>query len=199
MHIKKTYNYDAIIYDNNLTEKARDDSFEPTTEPSENYKTWRTELDLKTCFDCADNHGRIFDIYDPTVLLPPLHTHCRCTLNEMEAIEAGNATKDGKNGADYYWLKHFHELPDYSISPEQLEALGWRIGDKPSKFAPGKMLGGSIYNNDERKLPDKVGRIWREGDINYTPGKRNRHRIFWSNDGLIFVSYDHGHTFYEII
>ena len=166
--------------------------------PSQNYKTWRTELDLKTCFDCADNHGRIFDINDSTVQLPPLHINCRCTLEEMEAIEAGNATKDGTNGADY-WLKHFGELPDYYISREQLEALGWDTGDRPSKFAHGKMLGGNIYENGDRKLPHKIGRIWREADINYTPGRRNMHRILWSNDGRIFVTYDHYHTFYEII
>jgi len=53
------------------------------------------------------------------------------------------------------------------------------------------MYGGDVYNNDDRKLPHKIGRIWHEADINYTPGKRNRHRILWSNDGLIFVTYDH--------
>ncbi len=198
MHIKKTNCYDAIIYDNALTEKARDDRFEPTTVPSKNYKTWHAALDLKACLDCAENHGRIFAFNDPTVMLPPLHTHCRCTLDKIEAIEAGHATNNGTNGADY-WLKHFGKLPDYYISPEQLEALGWETGDRPSKFAPEKMLGGSIYNNNERKLPHKIGRIWREADINYTPGRRNEHRIFWSNDGLVFVSYDHGYTFYEII
>lgn len=83
LHIKKTYYYDAIIYDNNLIEKARGDRFEPTTVPSKNYKTWRTVLDLKTGFDCAENHGRIFDISDSTVRLPPLHINCRCTLEGM--------------------------------------------------------------------------------------------------------------------
>ena len=37
--------------------------------------------------------------------------------------------------------------------------------------------------------------------INYglkNSGKRNRQRIVYSNDGLIFVSYDHYQTFYEI-
>ena len=119
-------------------------------------------------------------------------------LDEMEAIEAENATKDSANGADYL-LKHFGELPDYYISPEQLEALGWDTGDRPSKFAPGKMLGGGLYNNRDKRLPHKIGRVWREADINYTPGRRNRHRILWSNDGLIFVTYDHYHTFYEMI
>ena len=53
--------------------------------------------------------------------------------------------------------------------------------------------------NSDGHLPQKPGRIWYEADINYTPGRRNLHRILWSNDGLIFVTYDHYETFYEII
>ena len=34
---------------------------------------------------------------------------------------------------------------------------------------------------------------------NYKSGKRNSQRIIWSNDGLIFVTYDHYETFYEIV
>ena len=143
LRIQKNY-YNAIAYENDLTEKARDDSFEPTTVPSKRFKIWRAVLDIKTCFDCADNHGRIFDIHDPAVKLPPLHFCCRCRLARMEAIEAGGATNNGTNGADY-WLKCFGKLPDYYISREQLEALGWEIGDRPSQFAPGKMLGGNVY------------------------------------------------------
>lgn len=30
-------------------------------------------------------------------------------------------------------------------------------------------------------------------------GNRNRHRLLWSNDGLIFVTYDHYETFLEIL
>ena len=40
---------------------------------------------------------------------------------------------------------------------------------------------------------------WYEADINYYSGVRNKHRIFWSNDGLIFVTYNHGLDFYEVI
>lgn len=197
MRIQKIH-YNAIINDTNLSEKARDDSFTPITMPSQDYKTWRAVLDLKTCFNCADNHGRIFDMNDTTVMLPPLHLYCRCTLEDIEAIEAGNATNNGTDGADY-WLKYYGSLPDYYIFRPQLERLGWSDGDRPSKFAPGKMYGGDIYNNDDRKLPHRIGRIWHEADINYTPGRRNRHRIVWSNDGLLFVTYDHYHTFYEIV
>lgn len=135
---------------------------------------------------------------DNTVALPPLHINCRCTLNRMEAIEAGGATNNGIEGADF-WIKNNKRLPDYNISREQLEALGWRYGDRPSKFAPGRMFGGDIYDNSDRLLPSKIGRVWYEADINYTLGRRNLHRILWSNDGLIFVTYDHYHTFYEII
>lgn len=70
------------------------------------------------------------------------------------------------------------KLPDYYISRKDLYALGYKWGKPPRKYA--------------------LGRIWYEADINYHEGQRNRHRIVWSNDGLIFVTYDHYHTFYEI-
>lgn len=56
-------------------------------------------------------------------MLPPLHLCCRCTLEKLEAIVAGNATKNGTDGADY-WLEYFNQLPNYYISRPQLEALG---------------------------------------------------------------------------
>ena len=102
------------------------------------------------------------------------------------------------DGADY-WLKYYGKLPEYYISPEQLGALGWKKNERPSQYVSERMLGGGVYDNKDRKLPDKIGRIWYEGDINYTPGRRNLHRILWSNDGLIFVTYDHYYTFYEVV
>lgn len=38
-----------------------------------------------------------------------------------------------------------------------------------------------------------------EADINYTSGYRKEARIVYSNDGLIFVTYDHYKTFVEIV
>lgn len=60
------------------------------------------------------------------------------------------------------------------------------------------MIGGDDFYNAKRKLPESIGRTWKEADLDYTQGKRNAKRILWSNDGLIFVSYDHYKTFYEI-
>lgn len=61
------------------------------------------------------------------------------------------------------------------------------------------MLGGTEYANYNFKLPSAPGRVWYEADINYNgTRKRNRQRIVYSSDGLMFVTYDHYHTFYEI-
>lgn len=48
-------------------------------------------------------------------------------------------------------------------------------------------------------LPSAPGRIWYEADINYYEGYRGNDRILFSNDGLIFVTYDHYKTFLSII
>nr|WP_156991320.1 ribonuclease domain-containing protein [Caproicibacter fermentans] len=56
-----------------------------------------------------------------------------------------------------------------------------------------------IYCNDNGHLPQASGRIRQEADINYYSGKRNGHRLLWSNDGLVFVTYDHYETFIEVI
>ena len=67
------------------------------------------------------------------------------------------------------------------------------------KVLPGKMIVKGIYQNRNGHLPSAMGRIWYEADINYTWGFRGTDRILFSNDGLIFVTYDHYLTFYEIV
>lgn len=193
--IKRTYMYyNKPIY----IEHGLLDTFEPVTIPSVNYKNWRAILDIKTCVECRSKHGQIFQINEIVEPEPPLHNNCRCNIIPMESIIAGNATKNGDDGADY-WLKTFGKLPEYYISKYRLVALGWSDGKKPSKFAPGKMYTKGVYNNLDKHLPDAMGRIWYEADINYYEGRRNKHRVLWSNDGLVFVTYDHYETFYEII
>lgn len=48
------------------------------------------------------------------------------------------------------------------------------------------------------QLPNK-SIIWYEAYINYRHGFRDLTRILYSNDGLIFVTYDHYVTFIEIV
>lgn len=129
---------------------------------------------------------------------PPVHYNCRCIIEKMKSVIAGNATKDGNKGADWY-LKNTGILPNNYISVADAYKSGWKRGKSPVKYIPGKMLTRGIYENENNHLPDAPGRIWYEADINYYEGKRNKHRILRSNDGLIFVTYDHYETFYEII
>lgn len=143
-------------------------------------------------------HGKIYHIDEVVFDSPPLHGNCRCNILEMESIRSGNATRNASDGVDY-WLKHYGKLPDYYISEEDAKKLGWKRGKPPVRYAPDKMITMGVYNNREGHLPQVIGRIWYEADINYYSGRRNMHRVLWSNDGLLFVTYDHYHTFYEII
>lgn len=90
-------------------------------------------------------------------------------------------------------------LPEYYIYIGDLLNAGWYYGKAPAKFAPGKMVFGGIFKNKEGRLPDAPGRIWYEADLNYYSGKRNNHRLLWSNDGLFFVTYDHYESFMEVV
>jgi len=64
--------------------------------------------------------------------------------------------------------------------------------------APGKMIGGDVYENMDLRLPEKAGRVWYECDVDYTIGYRNNMRMVYSNDGLIFYTHNHYKTFVEV-
>ncbi len=165
---------------------------------SSKWKEWRALIDLKTCLICRGNHGKIYALGEDVNPVPPIHPNCRCIIERMEALVAGTATRDGTEGADWY-LKHTGKLPEYYIDYELAKKLGWKpIQGNLAKVLPGRMISRGIYDNDDEKLPWKFGRVWYEADINYTSGYRNTQRIVYSNDGLIFVTYDHYKTFKEI-
>ncbi len=65
--------------------------------------------------------------------------------------------------------------------------------------APNKMIFRGKHKNKNGHLSMKPERVWYEADINYKSGYRNKQRIVYSNDGLIFVTYDHYKTFTEIV
>lgn len=197
MYVKKARGYVCTERWSVPQFKGLFDTYFPETFQSVQWKNWRAVLDLKLCQECRSHHGKIYPIDEIPDIEPPLHERCRCAILPMEAIMPGGATKDGVNGADY-WLAYYGILPDYYISDSDLRALGWKNGKPPKRFAPGKMYCGGVYDNDNGHLPSVPGRVWYEADINYYEGRRNQHRILFSNDGLIFVTYDHYQTFYEI-
>lgn len=91
-------------------------------------------------------------------------------------------------------------LPEYYITLDEAEAMGYKsyLGNL-WKIATNSMLVKGIYRNNDGHLPTANNRIWYEADINYVWSYRGKDRILFSNDGLIFVTYDHYKTFIEII
>lgn len=145
------------------------------------------------------HQGKIYLLYDIIPEEPPLHPNCRCSVQRLEAKTAGTATKIGLRGADW-WLKTFRQLPGYYITEDEATKLGWiPILANLASVAPGKMLTKGVYKNRDKRLPDALGRIWYEADIHYSFGYRGGERILYSNDGSIFVTYDHYATFVEIV
>lgn len=197
VYIKNFFGYVLRIAED--VEKGLLDIYYPLTGQSSQWKHWVTIKDIKRCVECRDKQGQIYAIDEIPSESPPLHPNCRCKIEVMEAAQAGTASKDKENGADC-WIKLYGELPDNYISKQEAKKLGWKswLGNLHDA-APWMMIGGDIFYNDKGQLPDAPGRIWYEADINYQSGYRNGHRILYSNDGLIFATYDHYWTFVEII
>lgn len=99
------------------------DTFDPLTTQSTHWKHWVSQLDLKTCLTCKDNHGKIYEVNEILDEQPPVHPNCRCKIEKIQAVGAGQGTKDGENGADW-WIKNFGELPDYYIIKNDIKDLG---------------------------------------------------------------------------
>ncbi len=181
-----------------INAKINGKNLSPKISTSFNYKHWVSIKDWKRCMTCANNHGKIWSISEAPYPEPPVHSYCRCSIEPMKSIVSGTATINGINGADWT-LKYKSSLPDYYLSKKESSLMGWKRGACPSDFLPDKMITMGIFYNSANHLPHSDGRIWFEADINYISGKRNSQRIVWSNDGLIFVTYDHYKTFYEIV
>ena len=99
--------------------------------------------------------------------------------------------------ADYIF--QHGKLPDNFITKKEAQALGWDSSyNYVSDVAPGKSIGGDRFGNYEGLLPSKKGRTWYEADCYYTGGKRNAHRILFSNDGLVYYTDDHYESFTQM-
>lgn len=150
------------------------DFFQPKFHESSEYKDRFTIIDPKTCLKCLSNHGKVYLIYETVSPAPPLHFKCRCTVKKMNAVYAGYATQDGFHGADYV-VKQTGVLPSAYITKQHAKNLGWfpALGNL-TVVAPNEIIGGDIYKN------------------------RNGHRLIYSNDSLMFATYDHYMTFVQI-
>ena len=165
---------------------------------SRHWVEWHTSISLTTCAYCFDQDGHILSMNDPTVRWPPVHLHCHCRIYALTAFLSGTATEDGLDGVDFYLFTH-HCLPENYLTQKEAELRGWdKFKGDLWDVLPGVIIGGGQYKNRDGKLPDAPWRIWYETDIDYHGGHRGSHRIVFSNDGLMFVTYDHYRTFSEV-
>lgn len=125
MYVKKMCGYVVLEGIFSDFKKGILDSYAPPTRESRNYKNWTAILDLKTCLECRARHGQIYHMGEIPDEEPPLHPNCRCKIKPMKAVKAGNGTKAGQNGADW-WMKYNANLPEHYITEEELKKLGWR-------------------------------------------------------------------------
>ena len=118
--------------------------------------------------------------------------------SDYKTPEGLTVTEDGwyysKEEVGLY-IHTFGKLPENFLSKKQAKALGWSSGSL-EKYAPGKVIGGSQFGNNEGLLPKAKGRTYTECDID-TKGAKSRgaKRIVFSNDGLVFYTGDHYESF----
>ena len=148
--------------------------------------------------DCGSYYYRVFK--RKTGPKTPQHFNCDCTYENIIIKPVGSISNKGLDAPDVYLFLH-GKLPDYYITKEEaINIYGWKKGKNTiAGKAPGKMIGGILYNNDDEKLPVKQDRIWYECDVDYKSGTRASKRLFYSNDGLMFYSPDHGEKKFYLI
>ena len=191
--VKKTGYIISNYFSNHILRKAARVTYE-----SRLWKIWRAIITPGTCYYCASMNGRILAVDDPRIAEIPVHPNCKCHVEAMTAIAVGTATKAGSEGVDLYVAIH-GRLPDSYLTQDEAKERGWKkwLGNL-ADVLPGTRIGGDIYKNRDHRLPVAIGRVWYEADFDYVRGYRNGCRLLYSNDGLIFVTYDHYLTFYEI-
>lgn len=112
-------------------------------------------------------------------------------------VEHGSSYTSKKEVAAY--LHEYGELPPNFISKTKAKKAGWVPSEgNLDEVCPGMSIGGSVFYDDDGKLPDAEGRTWHECDIDYDGGMRGPERIVWSTDGLIYYTPDHYETFEQL-
>ena len=119
------------------------------------------------------------------------------TLRTDKKPEAGQSYTDWENVAAY--IRKYGELPDNYISMDEAKYLGFsNKKDNMGTVAPGYTIGGGVFQNRERLLPEAAGRTWFECDVDTVNGKRGKHRLLYSSDGLFYLTKDKYKTFVQV-
>ena len=128
----------------------------------------------------------------------PGPTPTKSPLHARVSVERGMSYTAWDEVACY--LTAFGELPPNYISIEDAKSLGFRSKkDNMGEVAPEFSIGGGVFQNREGLLPSSPGREWRECDVDIgQDGKRGKHRLLYSSDGLMFLTRDQYKHFTEV-
>ncbi len=96
------------------------------------------------------------------------------------------------------YIHTYGHLPSNFITKEEARAFGWSGGGL-DKYKKGACIGGDVFSNNEKLLPEKNGRKYYECDVGTLGAKeRGAERLVYSSDGLIFYTSDHYSTFTQL-
>ncbi len=96
------------------------------------------------------------------------------------------------------FIHTYQTLPENFVTKGEAEAAGWE-GGSVERYIDGAAIGGDIFHNYERLLPEQDGRVYKECDIDtFGQSSRGAKRIVFSNDGLIFYTDDHYDSFEQL-
>ncbi len=108
--------------------------------------------------------------------------------------KSGSYTK--KNDVALY-LHKYGKLPSNFINKAKAKSLGWKEGESLDSLASGKCIGGDIYLNKDKSLPDNVD--YHCCDLE-TQGKTSRGnlRLVYATDGAIYYSPNNYRSFTQL-
>ena len=97
------------------------------------------------------------------------------------------------------YLLKYHELPVNYISLNEAKSLGFDpTEDNMGEVAPEFTIGGGVFKNREKLLPEDDFRTWNECDVDTVNGKRGTHRLVYSSDGLVYLTRDKHKSFVRV-
>ena len=121
----------------------------------------------------------------------------KAVLKTDSQPEYGECYTDWADVAAYIF--RYGELPVNYISLEDAKSLGFTSKkDNMGEVAPEFTIGGGVFANREGLLPAADGRTWHECDVDTVDGKRGKHRILYSSDGLVYLTRDKYKSFTQV-
>ena len=106
-------------------------------------------------------------------------------LATVDSLEEDGVYTDLDHVAAY--LVFFGTLPPNYITAAEARKLGWKSSADLWDFAPGRAIGGDVFENREGLLPDGD---WRQCDLFYEGGARGPQRLVYGEEDALWYSDD---------